>query len=398
MARIKPGTKHPTKPGLVMGKNGRYVAKSTYRKQLRTSAAQNAAGKLAKRGESRPASQRIQKVKVKVESPKQLTGSKGQKQLSGSNPKQLQGTNARRLAAQQRQQTAARGTRGSGVRTGGTSNIVRSPQTQQAVNAAKRMAEKTGYAQDLKSMAKGAKNVAKAVGKGARGVGSAIRSAGPAAKAAPGVALAAAIAASAGKKGAAKMSKLGIGGDAPTYKNPLSDAGKRIAEGLQSRSIKGRGGSNRTTAETKPQRKRGMSNIPKAEQYVNNPNYGKKSTTKQPAPVKPAGTVKAATQKTTITAPGQGKPQVKKAQEKKAQEKKATQKTSAYTRVTESKATDKTVDPKVKSNPALKSQKAKLTARQQMLQRKQQRARQVLNSRTASAREKMQARIILRSA
>ena len=83
MARIKPGTKHPTKPGLVMGKNGRYVAKSTYRKQLRTSAAQNAAGKLAKRGESKPASQRIQKVKVKVENPKQLTGS----QVKGQLPK-----------------------------------------------------------------------------------------------------------------------------------------------------------------------------------------------------------------------------------------------------------------------------------------------------------------------
>ena len=393
MARIKPGTKHPTKPGLVMGKNGRYVAKSTYRKQLRTSAAQNAAGKLAKRGESKPASQRIQKVKVKVENPKQLTGSKGQKQLSGSNPKQLQGTNARRQAAQQRQQTAARGTRGSGVRTGGTSNIVRAPQTQQAVNAAKRMAEKTGYAQDLKSMAKGAKNVANVVGKGAQAVGRGIRAAGPAAKAAPGVALAAAIAASAGKPGAAKMSKLGTGGDAPTYKNPLSDAGKRISKALQSKNIKGRTGSKKTTTETKPQRKRGMSNIPPAEGSVNNPNYGKKATTNKPAPVKPAGTVKAATQKTTITAPQQGKPQVKKAQETKDKPK-----TSSYSRVTESKATDKTVDPKVKSNPALKSQKKTLTARQQMLQRKQQKARQLLNSRTASAREKMQARIILRSA
>jgi len=392
MARIKPGTKHPTKPGLVMGKNGRYVAKSTYRKQLRTSASKTAAGKLAKRGESKPASQRIQKVKVKVESPKQLTGSKGQKQLSGSNPKQLQGTNARRQAAQQRQQTAARGTRGSGVRTGGTSNIVRASQTRQAVNAAQRMAEKTGYAQDLKSMAKGAKKVANVVGKGAQGVGKGIRAAGPAAKAAPGVALAAALAASAGKPGAAKMSKLGIGGDAPTYKNPLSDAGKRIAKALQSKSIKGRGSSNKTTTETKPQRKRGMSNIPPAEGSVNNPNYGKKVTTNKPAPVKSGGTVKAATQTTTITKP-QGKPQVKKAQETKDKPK-----TSAYSRVTESKATDKTVDPKVKSNPALKSQKKTLTARQQMMQRKQQKARQVLNSRTASAREKMQARIILRSA
>ena len=48
------------------------------------------------------------------------------------------------------------------------------------------------------------------------------------------------------------------------------------------------------------------------------------------------------------------------------------------------------------SNPQLKSQKKTLTARQQMLQRKKEKARQVLNSRTASPREKMQARITLR--
>ena len=402
MARIKPGTKHPTKPGLVMGKNGRYVAKSTYRRQLRTSATQTAAGKLARRGESKPVNQRIQKVKVKVESPKQLTGSKGQKQLTGSkgqkqltgsNPKQLQGTNARRLAAQQRQQTAARGTRGSGVRTGGTSNIVRASQTRQAVNAAKRMAEKTGYAQDLKSMAKGAKKVANVVGKGAQGVGKGIRAAGPAAKAAPGVALAAAIAASAGKPGAARYSKLGIFGDPPVRKNPLSDAGKRISEALQSKNIKGRTGSKKTTTETKPQRKSGVSNIPAKEGPINNPNYGKKSTTNKPAPVKPGGSVKAATQTTTITAP-QGKPQVKKDQDKKNQ-----QRPSAGKNVTDSKKSDGTAKPKMPLQPPPAPPKqAKLTARKQMQQRRQAKARQVLNSRTASAREKMQARIILRSA
>jgi hypothetical protein len=35
MAKIKPGTPHPNRKGLVMGKNGRYVAKSTYAKQVR---------------------------------------------------------------------------------------------------------------------------------------------------------------------------------------------------------------------------------------------------------------------------------------------------------------------------------------------------------------------------
>ena len=37
MARIKPGTPHPNRKGLVMGKNGRYVAKSTYNRQVKAS-------------------------------------------------------------------------------------------------------------------------------------------------------------------------------------------------------------------------------------------------------------------------------------------------------------------------------------------------------------------------
>ena len=35
--KVKPGTPHPTKRGMVMGKNGRYVAKSTYNKQVKAS-------------------------------------------------------------------------------------------------------------------------------------------------------------------------------------------------------------------------------------------------------------------------------------------------------------------------------------------------------------------------
>ena len=49
-----------------------------------------------------------------------------------------------------------------------------------------------------------------------------------------------------------------------------------------------------------------MSNIPKAEQYVDNPNYGKKATTNKPV------TKKAATQ---------AKPQTKQKQEKKKHQK-----------------------------------------------------------------------------
>ncbi len=37
MAKAKPGTPHPTKRGLVMGTKGRYVAKSTYNKQVKAS-------------------------------------------------------------------------------------------------------------------------------------------------------------------------------------------------------------------------------------------------------------------------------------------------------------------------------------------------------------------------
>lgn len=158
-----------------------------------------------------------------------------------------------------------------------------------------------------------------------------------------------------------------------TAKAPARTKG---ATNRRGRTTKPATGSSKSTTKPKAKRKTGMSNIPPAEGLVNNPNYGKKATTVKAAPKKAAT---------------QANPQPKQKQEKKE-----TPKTSTYTRVTKSKATDRTVDPGMPSNPQLKSQKKTLTARQQMLQRKKEKARQVLNSRTASPREKMQARITLR--
>ena len=353
MARIKPGTKHPTKPGLVMGTNGRYVAKSTYRRQLRTSASKTAAGKLAKRGESRPDSQRIQKVKVKVESPKQLTGSQVKGQLPKGKTRPTGRPSARQAVAAAKQVRAKQGTTTATTRVGqpaGAANrMYGAARVEQAVRRAQRSASTAGQ---LRRLVKGAAS-------------------SPLGQAALAIEAGATVGDLMKKNLSVNTAGSGRGSGRAAFKGKKAEPKK----------------------ETKPQRKSGMSNIPKAEQYVNNPNYGKKATINKPAPVKPAGTVKAATQKTTITAPQRGKPEVKKAQEKKN-----TTKTSAYTRVTESKATDKTVDKGMPSNPQLKSQKKTLTARQQMLQRRRAKARQVLNSRTASARERMQARIILRGA
>ena len=54
-SKIKPGTKHPSKPGLVMGTKSRYVSKSTYAKQLKAGAAKplpSKGGALVKRPSS----------------------------------------------------------------------------------------------------------------------------------------------------------------------------------------------------------------------------------------------------------------------------------------------------------------------------------------------------------
>lgn len=84
--KVKPGTPHPTKKGLVMGKNGSYVAKTTYAKQVRAAQAAEAASK--KGGAIVKAdSSAITKPSNKGGGLAKTGGS--QKALPGSNPKAL---------------------------------------------------------------------------------------------------------------------------------------------------------------------------------------------------------------------------------------------------------------------------------------------------------------------
>lgn len=95
MAKIKPGTPHPNRKGLVMGTKGRYVAKSTYNKQV----------KAAKTSASKPTAK---------SAPRALP------------PAGQSGGSQRRFQAQDKAAKAARGTQGAKTRTGGTSNLARS--------------------------------------------------------------------------------------------------------------------------------------------------------------------------------------------------------------------------------------------------------------------------------
>ena len=96
-SKVKPGTPHPSKGGLVMGTKGRYVAKSTYAKQKKAATAKPAASKPAKA------------------SPQKALPPAGKS--SGSQ---------RRFQAKDKATKAARGTKGTQTRAGGTSNLARS--------------------------------------------------------------------------------------------------------------------------------------------------------------------------------------------------------------------------------------------------------------------------------
>ena len=96
-SKVKPGTPHPNKGGLVMGTKGRYVAKSTYAKQKKAATTKPAASKPAKA------------------SPQKALPPAGKS--SGSQ---------RRFQAKDKATKAARGTKGTQTRAGGTSNLARS--------------------------------------------------------------------------------------------------------------------------------------------------------------------------------------------------------------------------------------------------------------------------------
>lgn len=96
---IKPGTPHPNKKGMVMGKNGRYVAKSTYAKQVK-------AAKSAAKPAAKPAAPKAQKALPP-----------GKKGGALAKTTQAKPENPRRTRAFAKQTQAAKGTKG-GTRVG----------------------------------------------------------------------------------------------------------------------------------------------------------------------------------------------------------------------------------------------------------------------------------------
>ncbi len=140
MAKPKIGSKHPTKPGLVYGYNGRYVAKSTFIRQKNnqiraTKTKTKAPGRggaivksqssaITKPPSSKPASTRVERVKVKVDPQRQLSGS-GQKPAlkpgSGTTPRGR--SSAARAQAAAKAARAAKGSTGTGVRAAGGSGL-----------------------------------------------------------------------------------------------------------------------------------------------------------------------------------------------------------------------------------------------------------------------------------
>jgi hypothetical protein len=98
---IKPGTPHPNKKGMVMGKNGRYVAKSTYAKQVK-------AAKSAAKPAAKPAAPKAQKA---LPPAGQTAAGKARRYPTASG-------SARQAIARGKQVTAAQGTTSSKVRVG----------------------------------------------------------------------------------------------------------------------------------------------------------------------------------------------------------------------------------------------------------------------------------------
>ena len=201
MAKIKPGTPHPTKRGLVMGKNGRYVAKSTYNKQVK--AAQPKPATKAKPPAAKPAQKALP--------PKATTG--GRRYSSGT-------ASSRRAQAAAKQARAAQGTKGPN-----------------------RVGQPAGSANRRYGADRVAKSVRRAQAETAvRGAARNIGKAGPAVAGTIGMELAGKMAQTIGKPGQSRMSRLGVQGPAKPVDKPKDKPKNKV----------------------KPA-KRGMSNIPPQE-------------------------------------------------------------------------------------------------------------------------------------
>ena len=330
-----------------MGYNGRYVAKSTYNRQknnqIRATKTKTKAptkgGPIVKRQSSaitkppsaKPTSQRIERVKVRVEPQRKLSGSRSSGALSSGQQRQLpqgktrpQGrASAKRAMAAAKAARAAQGTKGTRVRVGETGGAANQRYGQKVVNRAVNRAVN-------QTRAIRAANVL-----------------GPIAAQTAGFEIANRMRKTIGKPGQSRMSKLGIQG-------PAKPKTKAVG--------------------TVTSQKRGMANIPSAEGYVNNPNYGKAP---KKAAAKAAKTTKAATKPASKPAT---KPSTKPATKPSTKpETKATPKATSKTTTT-------------KTTKTTSSKKSKLTARQKMLNRKAERLRKQAAKRTSSARDRFFAR------
>ena len=180
--KIKPGTPHPNRKGMVMGKNGRYVAKSTYAKQVKAASSSSKPTPKAKPPAAKPA--------PKALPPKATTG--GRRYSNGT-------ASSRRAQAAAKQVRAAQGTKGTTVRQG------------QPAGAANRR-----YGADRVARSVRRAQVETAV----RGAASKLSKAGPAVAGTIGMELASKLAQTAGKPGQPRMSRLGIQGPAKPVNKP----------------------------------------------------------------------------------------------------------------------------------------------------------------------------------
>tara|TARA_Y100000289_G_scaffold47240_1_gene47477 strand:+ start:1462 stop:2511 length:1050 start_codon:yes stop_codon:yes gene_type:complete len=161
MAKIKPGTKHPNKRGLVMGKNGRYVSKSTYAKQLKATASTQ----IRPKGKSKPTSK---------------TTPRGRPQLPPAGKTSAKTTprgraSAKRAMARAKQVRAAQGTRTPGVRTGQPAGAANRVYGASRVGPAVRRAQRSAFLQSAKGAAKaGLRGVGRLVAGRDDGSGSAL--------------------------------------------------------------------------------------------------------------------------------------------------------------------------------------------------------------------------------
>ena len=139
-SKIKPGTKHPSKPGLVMGKNGRYVSKSTYAKQQKATASTQ----IRPKGKTKTTPKATPKVRPQLP-PAGQTSAKTTPRGRAS---------AKRAMARAAQVRAAQGTRTPGVRTGQPAGAANRVYGASRVGPAVRRAQRSAFLQSAKGLAK----------------------------------------------------------------------------------------------------------------------------------------------------------------------------------------------------------------------------------------------------